>query len=64
VVLLALLSTQFHLACTPPPNPIVQGRRVTLMIESTAGVAPSVTGDFTEWKPLPARRMARCDVGG
>lgn len=58
--LLALFLAAFYLACAPPPpNPIVQGQRVTILIESTSAVVPAVTGDFTEWKPRPASPMAR-----
>jgi enterochelin esterase family protein len=58
-LLLALLLGSLNLACSPPPNPIVQGDRVTLLIESPDGSVPSITGDFTAWKPVPASRTAQ-----
>jgi enterochelin esterase-like enzyme len=54
----ALCAAAIHLACSLPPNPIVRGQLVTIVIESTAGV-PSVTGDFTAWQPRPAWPMER-----
>jgi enterochelin esterase-like enzyme len=42
-------------ACAAPPsNPVIDGSRATLFIEAPAGVTPSVTGDFTHWKPQSA----------
>lgn len=46
------------LACSPPPNPIIEGNRVTLLLRSQAGVPPLVAGDFTKWEPLPAKQLA------
>jgi enterochelin esterase-like enzyme len=57
--LLALSLAPIHLACSHPPNPIVNGKRVTILVESTSAVVPAITGDFTEWKPRPAAPMGR-----
>ncbi len=45
--------------CAPPPNPIIEGRRVTLFVESATGDPPSITGDFTGWEPRPAKQVRR-----
>ena len=48
------------LSCSPPPNPIVNGNRVTLVLRAESGqTTPGVTGDFTGWIPKPATPMAR-----
>jgi enterochelin esterase-like enzyme len=48
-------------ACSPPVNPIIQGNHATILIESSPGIVPSVTGDFTAWKPVPASQMGGSD---
>jgi enterochelin esterase-like enzyme len=46
-------------ACSQPANPVIKGRRVSLLIEANGDDVPGVTGDFTAWKALPARRLPR-----
>ena len=48
------------LSCSPPPNPIVSGNQVTLVLKAeSAQTTPGVTGDFTGWIPKPATPMRR-----
>ncbi len=54
-VLLAALTC----SCSPRGNPLIDGRRVSLLIEAPIDTVPSVTGDFTAWKPVAATRLSR-----
>jgi enterochelin esterase family protein len=54
LVLLAAITC----SCSRPANPLINGRRVSLLIEAETGTVPAVTGDFTAWQPRPATRLS------
>jgi enterochelin esterase-like enzyme len=53
------LLTSLASGCSQPDNPMIDGRRVSLLIEAEGDIVPAVTGDFTAWKPRPATRLSR-----
>jgi enterochelin esterase-like enzyme len=55
----ACLLATLAAGCAQPDNPMIDGRRVSLLIEAKGDTVPAVTGDFTAWTPRPAMRLSR-----